>query len=68
MAYNREMLRQKIKDSGLKFSALAEALSMTRSGLYKKIDSGTEFKPSQIRVMCEWLRLSEEERQQIFLI
>ena len=68
MAYNVEMLRERVKNSGMKIEPLARAVGLSREGFYKKLDWGTEWKPSQILVLCKYLRLSEEERRQIFLI
>lgn len=68
MAYNVELLKEKVRDSGMKVEPLARAVGLSREGFYKKLDRGTEWKPSQILVLCEYLRLSEEDRQQIFLI
>lgn len=68
MAYNVEMLRERVKNSGMKIEPLARAVGLSREGFYKKLDRGTEWKPSQILVLCKYLRLSEEERRQIFLI
>lgn len=68
MAYNVNLLREKVKASGMKIGPLANAVGLTREGFYKKLDRGTEWKPSQILVLCEYLRLSEDDRRQIFLI
>ena len=68
MAYNVNLLREIVKASGMKIGPLANAVGLTREGFYKKLDRGTEWKPSQILVLCEYLRLSEDDRRQIFLI
>ena len=68
MAYDVELLREKVKDSGMKIEPLAKAVGLTREGFYKKLDRRTEWKPSQILVLCEYLRLSEDDRQKIFLV
>lgn len=68
MAYNVNLLWEKVKASGMKIEPLANAVGLTREGFYKKLDRGTEWKPSQILVLCEYLRLSEDDRRQIFLI
>lgn len=66
---NTKLLLQKIDDSGLKLYFIAMRLGMTRQGLYKKIQDGSEFKPSQINVLCELLHIIDsDERRQIFLI
>lgn len=68
MAYNVELLREKVKESGMKIEPLAKAVGYSREGFYKKLDAGTEWKPSQILTLCEYLRLNEEDRREIFLI
>lgn len=66
---NTKLLLQKIDDSGLKQAYIAMRLGMTPQGLSKKIHTGTEFKPSQINVLCELLHIVDpEERRIIFLI
>lgn len=66
---NTKLLREKIEASGLKLQYIADQLGITRFGLYKKLQDGSEFKPSQIVILCELLRIeTAEEREQIFLI
>lgn len=66
---NTKLLREKIEASGLKLQYIADQLGITRFGLYKKLQDGSEFKPSQIVKLCELLRIeTAEEREQIFLI
>ena len=66
---NTKLLREKIDASGLKLQYIADQLGITRFGLYKKLQDGSEFKPSQIVKLCELLRIETiEERAQIFLI
>lgn len=64
---NTKLLREKIDASGLKLQYIADQLGITRFGLYKKLQDGSEFKPSQIVKLCELLRIeTAEEREQIF--
>ena len=66
---NTKLLREKIDASGLKLQYIADQLGITRFGLYKKLQDGSEFKPSQIVKLCELLRIeTAEEREQNFLI
>lgn len=66
---NTKLLREKIDASGLKLQYIADQLGITRFGLHKKLQDGSEFKPSQIVKLCELLRIeTAEEREQIFLI
>lgn len=68
MKVNTKMLQQKIKDSGLKMGFIAEKMGRSRQALSDKIQGKTEFLPSEIRVLCELLQITDEERRLIFLI
>lgn len=68
MKINTPLLQQKIKDSGLKVGFIAEKLGRSRKALNDKIQGKTEFLPSEIRIICELLQLTDEERRLIFLI
>lgn len=65
---NTEKLRELIDKSGLKFEYVAEQIGLTRFGLYKKLETGSEFKPSQIATLCELLKIEDDLRKDIFLI
>ena len=65
---NTEKLRGIIYNSGYKFEYVAGYIGMTRCGLYKKLQDGSEFKPSQILKLCELLHIDECQRPEIFLI
>lgn len=65
---NTEKLREIIDNSGYKFEYVASSIGMTRFGLYKKLQDGSEFKPSQILKLCELLRIEDGQRAEIFLI
>ena len=68
MKVNTKLLQQKIKDSGLKIGFIAEKLGRSRQALSDKIQGKTEFLPSEIRILCELLHLSDDDRRLIFLI
>ena len=68
MKVNTKLLQQKIKDSGLKMGFIAEKLGRSRQALSDKIQGKTEFLPSEIRILCELLHLSDGDRRLIFLI
>jgi hypothetical protein len=61
-----DLLKKAIERSGLKPSFIAEKLGVTRQALNNKINGKTAFRQSEVYVMCDLLRLSEEERIQIF--
>lgn len=59
-------LYYKIKSVGLKISYLAEQLGLSRQGLANKINGETEFYASEINKLSELLKLTPEEREEIF--
>ena len=65
---NTEKLREIIDNSGYKFEHVAQSIGMTRFGLYKKLQDGSEFNPSQILKLCELLQIDDSQRAEIFLI
>jgi hypothetical protein len=65
---NTELLEKAIQDSGLKKSYIAKAIGLKSAfGLAKKIKNETEFKASEIKSLCELLKIeSLERRNEIF--
>ena len=63
---NTELLRDAIQKRGLKYKYIAEALGLSTYGLQKKIKGESEFKASEIMVLCDLLGLDEEARSAIF--
>lgn len=64
-----ELLNKKIDESGLKRGFIASKIGLTYAGLWQMLKSGAEFKPSQINILCDLLRIENpDERKQIFLI
>lgn len=63
---NLTKLKAVIIDRGVKRSAVADAIGCSRFSIYKKLDGKTEFKASEVVKMSEFLRLSQEERDEIF--
>ena len=54
---NTPLLKQLIKESGLKLSFIAEKLGISRTALYKKIEGLVHFNGPEIKTMCELLHL-----------
>lgn len=63
---NSELLKDKIKESGMKIQYVAIQIGLTPAGLYKKLNNGSEFKVSEIMALTRVLNLSSEERDAIF--
>ena len=64
---NTEKLREAIDAQGIAISTIANKLGISREGLYKKINNETEFKASEIAALTDILRLSNNQRDEIFL-
>lgn len=63
---NTSMLEQYIEDSGYKRSFLAKQLGITSYTLSMKIQNESEFKASEIDILCSLLDIGTEERMAIF--
>ena len=63
---NLELLKSKIEQSSTNKSAIAEALGITRQGLYNKLEGEKEFKVSEIKIISSMLCLTSAERDAIF--
>ena len=59
-------LYYKIKKGGFKISYLSEQLGLSRQGLSNKINGESEFYASEISKISELLKLTPEEREDIF--
>jgi len=61
------LLEQYIKDSGLKKSKIANALGITYAGFGKKCKNETEFKASEIQILCKLLGISTlDDKDRVF--
>lgn len=63
---NQEKLQAYIKKSGLKRGYIAEKLGITTYGLSMKITNKSEFKASEIDILCELLHIDVTDRMAIF--
>lgn len=65
---NTALLRQRIKDSGLKLQYIADYIGISRVSLTMKIENASEFRQTEIKKLCEVLRIeTAEEKTLIFL-
>ena len=64
---NTKLLEQRIKDSGLKLTYIADKLGIVWITLRRKLDGEYEFKQSEIVIMQGLLHLTDEETRAIFL-
>lgn len=63
---NTELLRKKIDDSGYKLIYIAKQVGITYQGFLKKINNETEFKATEIQILCELLNIDIQEKEEIF--
>lgn len=63
---NTKLLRKYINASGYKLQYIAKQLDITYAGLLKKINNETEFKASEIQILCDLLNINVEDRENIF--
>lgn len=62
-----ELLEEKINDSGFKKKYIAEKIGIAPYSLAKKINNITEFKTSEIHMLCTLLKINSlEDREKIF--
>lgn len=61
-----DVLKTRIRTSGLKTQSVAEKLGISRASLWKKLSGRVEFKASEIAGLSKVLDLTNEERDYIF--
>lgn len=65
---NTQLLRQRIKESGLKLQYIADYLGISRVTLTMKIENQSDFRQNEIRKLCELLHIENAaEKSLIFL-
>jgi ACT domain-containing protein len=61
------LLDEKINNSGLKVNYIVESLGISREAFYKKKNGRTPFRKSEIYVICDLLKITnDEEKTKIF--
>ena len=64
---NTELLRDKIKDSGLKISYIAEKLGLSPAHFRRKMNNLFSFDQCEIGVLCDLLHITSlKEKEAIF--
>ena len=61
-----EALKDKIRDSGMKMTSIAEKSGIVRETLYNRLAGIGDFTATEIVGLTDTLRLSKAEREQIF--
>lgn len=63
---NIDLLKKKIKESGMTMIAIAEKSGILRETLYNRLNGEGEFKVSEIVALTSVLGLTKKERDEIF--
>lgn len=63
---NLELLKEKIKDSGMTMVAVSEKSGILRETLYNRLNGKHEFCASEIVALTSVLHLTKNERDEIF--
>lgn len=64
---NTDELCKLIDNSGFKMKFIAEKVGLTYQGLKNKVEGKTEFTTSEVKSLCELLRISSlKEKERIF--
>ena len=61
-----ELLKKKMKESGMTITSIAEKAGILRETLYNRMNSDGDFKASEITSLTKVLRLNKCERDKIF--
>lgn len=64
---NIELLKEKMKDSGMTVVAIADKTGIDRATIYNRLNNKGEFTASEIVELSNVLRLSKPDRDKIFL-
>ena len=64
--YNEEILRDRIRESGLKIEYIEKQLGLSSSGFRYKLIGKTDFTTSEAAKLAEVLRLTSDDLEQIF--
>lgn len=68
MRVNSDLLDRKIEESGLKVSFIIDKLGLSHNGFYKKKNGITPFRASEVYVLCDLLKITDEgEKKLIFM-
>lgn len=64
--FDEVLLKQKIKDSGLKINFVAEKVGISYQAFWQKMEGKSKFTLEEIQKLCDVLNLSTEDRDLIF--
>lgn len=61
-----QMLKAKVDGSGYKIRFIAEQIGLTYQGFVNKINDIAKFRANEIAILCDLLKVTDEERNAIF--
>lgn len=65
---NTQLLRQRIKESGLKLQYIADYLGISRVTLTMKIENQSDFRQNEIRKLCELLHIESAAKKSLIFL
>lgn len=65
---NTKILKQRIEESGYRFSWIAKQLNLSPYGLRKKVNGENDFKISEVNKICKLLNITDKGRNSIFFL
>lgn len=63
---NTQLLDEKIDSSGLRVGFIVDTLGLSRNGFDKKRKGKLAFRVAEIYVLCDILKISEDDKKRIF--
>lgn len=63
---NTSLLEQYIEKSGYKKSFIAAQLGLTSYGFARKVNNQSEFKGSEMTILCNLLKIDAKDKEAIF--
>lgn len=63
---NTALLERYVAKSGYKKSYIAEQLGLTTYGFMLKVNNKSEFKASEMTILCELLKINTKDKEAIF--
>lgn len=63
---DKNLLYYFVKRAGFKNKDIAEAIGITPAGYTLKISNKSDFRQSEIKTICDMLKLTVEERDRVF--
>lgn len=57
---NTQLLDERIESSGLKISFICDTIGISRQAFHKKRTNKTQFRLSEIYVLCDLLKISDD--------